>query len=241
MRATKKEIILLLITAIVLLAIGIFAACNWGDFLHLFKEMVTGVEIVRENILDLGVAGVLIISLIIIICFFFPVISSIPVQLASVVAYGLPYAIVHVGLSVFLASQLSFLLVRCFRAFQSPKQRIKQKEMEQKIRNSRRSIMTFVVLAYLAPFVPFLLIHIVAANSGMKWWKYSLVTLLGPLPDIAVTLYLGSKIATTSSPVTSLAALLLVIGCISLSLIYKEKIIDWVFAPKKESEGANGK
>lgn len=241
MRATKKEIILLLITAIVLLAIGIFAACNWGDFLHLFKEMVTGVEIVRENILDLGVAGVLIISLIIIVCFFFPVISSIPVQLASVVAYGLPYAIVHVGLSVFLASQLSFLLVRCFRAFQSPKQRIKQKEMEQKIRNSRRSIMTFVILAYLAPFVPFLLIHIVAANSGMKWWKYSLVTLLGPLPDIAVTLYLGSKIATTSSPVTSLAALLLVIGCISLSLIYKEKIIDWVFAPKKESEGANGK
>lgn len=241
MRATKKEKILLLITAIVLLAIGIFAACNWGDFLHLFKEMVTGVEIVRENILDLGVAGVLIISLIIIVCFFFPVISSIPVQLASVVAYGLPYAIVHVGLSVFLASQLSFLLVRCFRAFQSPKQRIKQKEMEQKIRNSRRSIMTFVILAYLAPFVPFLLIHIVAANSGMKWWKYSLVTLLGPLPDIAVTLYLGSKIATTSSPVTSLAALLLVIGCISLSLIYKEKIIDWVFAPKKESEGANGK
>ena len=56
-----------------------------------------------------------------------------------------------------------------------------------------------------------------------------------------MTLYLGSKIATTSSPVTSLAALLLVIGCISLSLIYKEKIIDWVFAPKKESEGANGK
>lgn len=240
MRVTKKEKILMLITAAVLLAIGIFAAFNWSTFLHLFKEMVTGVEIVRENILDLGIAGVLIISLIIIICFFFPVISSIPVQLASVVAYGLPFAIVHVALSVFVASQLSFLLVRCFRAFQSPKQRKKQEEMEEKIRNSRRSIMTFVVLAYLAPFVPFLLIHIVAANSGMKWWKYSLVTLLGPLPDIVVTLYLGSKIATTSSPVTSLVVLLLVIGCISLSLIYKEKIIDWVFAPKKESEGANG-
>ena len=241
MRITKKEKFLMLITAIALLAIGIFAAFNWSAFLHLFKEMISGVEIVRENILDLGAAGVLIISLIIIICFFFPVISSIPVQLASVVAYGLPYAIIHVSLSVFLASQLSFLLVRCFRAFQSPKQRKKQKEMEQKIQNSRRSIMTFVVLAYLAPFVPFLLIHIVAANSGMKWWKYSLVTLLGPLPDIVVTLYLGSKIATTSSPVTSLAVLLLVIGCISLSLIYKEKIIDWVFAPRKESEGANGK
>ena len=65
--------------------------------------------------------------------------------------------------------------------------------------------------------------------------------LLGPLPDVVVTLYLGAKIATTSSPATSLVVLLLVIGCIALSLIYKEKIIDWVFAPKKESEEANGK
>ena len=241
MRTAKKEKILMLLTAAILLTIGIFAACNWSDFVHLFKEMVTGVEIVRENILDLGIAGILIISLIIVICFFFPVISSIPVQLASVVAYGLPCAIVHVSLSVFVASQISFLLVRCFRVFQSPKQKKKQQEMEEKIRNSRRSIMTFIVLAYLAPFVPFLLIHIVAANSGMKWWKYALVTLLGPIPDIVITLYLGAKIATTSSPVTSLVVLLLVIGCISLSMIYKEKIIDWVFAPKKESEGEHGK
>jgi len=241
MRANRKEKILLLLTAAILLALGIFAACNWADFLHLFKEMVSGVEIVRESILDMGVAGVLIISLIIIVCFFFPVISSIPVQLASVVAYGLPCAIVHVSLSVFVASQLSFLLVRCFRVFQSPKQRKKQEEMEKKIQGSRRNIMTFIVLAYLAPFVPFMLIHIVAANSGMKWWKYALVTLFGPLPDVVVTLYLGSKIATTSSPATSLIVVLLVIGCICLSLIYKGKIIDWVFAPRIESEDTHGK
>ncbi len=241
MKPSKKEQLLLLATAAVLLAIGIFAACNWEIIVHLFKEMVSGVEIVRESILDLGIAGVLIISLLIIVCFFFPVISSIPVQLASVVAYGLPFAIAHVSLSVFVASQIAFLFVRVFRIFQSPKQRKKQAEMEEKIRNSRRSIMSFLFLAYLAPFVPFLLIHLVAANSGMKWWKYALVTLFGPLPDVVVTLYLGSKIATTSSPVTSLLILLLIIGCISLSMIYKEKIIDWVFLPKKESENTNGK
>ena len=167
MKASKKEKILLFVTAAVLLALGIFAACNWSTFVMLFKEMVTGVEIVRESILDLGIAGILIISLIIIVCFFFPLISSIPVQLASVVAYGLPCAIVHVSLSVFVASQIAFLLVRCFRIFQSPKQRKKQEEMEEKIRNSSRSIMMFLFLAYLAPFVPFMLIHIVAANSGM--------------------------------------------------------------------------
>lgn len=241
MRANKKEKFLLLLTAAILLTIGIFAACNWSTFVMLFREMVTGVEIVRENILDLGIGGVLIISLIIIVCFFFPVISSIPVQLASAVSYGLPFATVHVTLSVFVASQIAFLLVRCSRVFQSPKQRKKQEEMEEKIRNSRRSIMSFLFLAYLAPFIPFMLIHMVAANSGMKWWKYALVTLIGPVFDVVTTLYLGSKVATASSPVTSLVILLLIIGCVSLSMIYKEKIIDWVFLPKKESEGENGK
>ena len=241
MKPRKREILLLAATAAVLLTLSIFAMCNWGTILHLFHEMVSGVAIVKENILDLGIAGVLIISLIIIVCFFFPVISSIPVQLASAVSYGLPCAIVHVTLSVFAASQIAFLLVRCFRVFQSPKQRKKQAEMEAKIRNSRRSIMSFLFLAYLAPFVPFLLIHMVAANSGMKWWKYTLVTFLGPIPDVVATLYLGSKVATASSPVTSLVILLLVIGCISLSMIYKEKIVDWVFLPKEESEGASGK
>lgn len=240
MKPSKKEKLLLLVTAALLLALGIFALCNWSTFVMLFKELITGVAIVRENILDLGIVGVLLISLIIIICFFFPVISSIPVQLASVVAYGLPFAIVHVSLSVFIASQIAFLLVRCFRIFQSPKQRKKQEEMEAKIQNSSRSIMMFLFLAYLAPFVPFMLIHIVAANSGMKWWKYALVTLFGPLPDVVVTLYLGAKIATTSSPATSLVVMLLIIGCVSLSLIYKEKIVDWVFLSKKESEDTNG-
>ena len=241
MKPSKREILLLTATVAVLLTLSIFAACNWVTIVHLFHEMVSGVAIVKENILDLGIAGVLIISLIIIICFFFPVISSIPVQLASALSYGLPFAIVHVTLSVFVASQIAFLLVRCFRIFQSPKQKKKQAEMEAKIRGSRRSIMSFLLLAYLAPFIPFMLIHMVAANSGMKWWKYSLVTLLGPIPDVVTTLYLGSKIATGSSPVTSLVILLLVIGCVALSMIYKEKIVDWVFLPKEESEDPNGK
>lgn len=241
MKPSKKEFLLLAATAAILLVIGIFALCNWGTILHMFQEMVSGVAIVKESILDLGIAGVLIISLIIIICFFFPVISSIPVQLASAVSYGLPFAIVHVTLSVSLASQIAFLLVRCSRVFQTPRQRRKQEEMEAKIRNSRRSIMNFLFLAYLAPFIPFLLIHMVAANSGMKWWKYTLVTLVGPISDVVVTLYLGSKVATASSPVTSLIILLAVIGCVALAMIYKEKIVDWVFLPKEESEGPDGK
>lgn len=237
----KKEQILLLLTIGILLTVAIFAVYNWGTVLHLFKEMIAGVSIVKEYVLSLGIVGVLSIGLIIIICFFFPVISSIPVQLASSISYGLPFGIVHVMLSVFLASQLAFLFTRTIRIFQSPKQREKQLQMEQTIQNSSRSIEMFLLLAYLAPFVPFLLIHLVAANSGMKWRKYALITLFGPLPDIVVTLWLGEKVTTASTPIASFTILLLIIGCVVLSLIYKEKIVNWIFKPQKAKEHSDGK
>lgn len=241
MQKNKKEKILLCFAAIVIVAITIFSILNWDIIIHLFKEMVTGVSIVKEYVLSLGVSGVLSISFIIIVCFFFPVISSVPVQLASTVSYGLPLSIIHVMLSVFIASQLAFLFTRVIRVFQSEKQRKKQLEMEEKIRNSNRSILTFLFLAYLAPFIPFMLIHIVAANSGMKWWKYALVTLIGPLPDIVVTLWLGEKVTTSSSPIVSYSILLVIIICVALSLIYKEKIVDLIFTPKLKEKKANGK
>jgi uncharacterized membrane protein YdjX (TVP38/TMEM64 family) len=96
-------------------------------------------------------------------------------------------------------------------------------------------------IAYLAPFIPFMLIHTVAANSGMKWWKYSLVTLIGPIPDIFVTLWLGEKVTASSSPVVSFVILLFIIVCVVVSMIYKEKIVDFIFKPRKEEKGENGK
>ena len=237
----KKENLLILFTAAVLLCIIIFSLLNKDVIIHLFKQMVTGVSIVKEYVLSLGFTGVIAISLIIIICFFFPLISSVPVQLASSVSYGLAFGFFHAVISIFIASQLAFLFTRCFRVFQTKKQREKQREMEEKINGSSRSIMYFLLLAYLAPFVPFMIIHMIAANSGMKWWKYSIVTLFGPMPDVIVTLWLGEKITTSSSPVVSYIMLLIIITCVVLSMIYKEKIVGLIFKPRKEAVEKNAK
>ena len=237
----KKEILLLTLTGCILLAIAAFAILNWGTVVYLFKQMLEGVSIVKEYVLSLGIVGVLSIGLIIIVCFFFPVISSIPVQLASSISYGLPLGILHVVISVFLASQLAFLFTRTIRVFQSEKQRIKQLQMEQTIQNSSRSIEMFLFLAYLAPFVPFLVIHLVAANSGMKWRKYALITLLGPIPDVVVTLWLGEKVTSSSSPIVSFCVLMVILTCVVLSLIYKEKMVNWIFKSQKAKEHADGK
>lgn len=229
----KKETCLLLLTLAVLLTVVVFSILNWNTIIHLFYEMVSGVDIVEDYVLSLGAVGFFAISLIIIVCFFFPVVSSVPVQLASAISYGLPVGILHVLISIFVASQLIFLFTRVIRVFQSPKQRKKRLELEEKISSSNRSIVHFLLLAYLAPFVPFLLIHTVAANSGMRWRTYSLVTLLGPVPDVVITLWLGEKITSTSSPIVSYVILMVIIACVILSLIYKEKVIDLIFKPRK--------
>ena len=236
----KKERLLVLLTFLILLIVAVFSYLNRETLVYLFKQMVTGVSIVKEYVQSLGLMGILAMSLIIIVCFFFPVVSSVPIQLASSITYGLPFGFLHVVISIFLASQLAFLFTRTIRVFQSPRQRQKQLEMEEKIRGSSRSILYFLFLAYLAPFVPFFLIHMVAANSGMKWWKYSLVTLLGPMPDVIVTLWLGEKVVHAPNPIVSYGMLLLIVVCVALSMIYREKLIDWIFQPRKEEKKKDG-
>ena len=193
-----------------------------------------GVEVLKDYVLSLGAVGIICMSIVIIVCFFFPFISSTPIQVVSGISYGLPLGTLHVLASVFIASQILYLLTRSFRVFSTKKQVQEREEIERKIKNSRISILYFVVLAYLAPFIPFLIIHSVALNSGMKWWKYSLITLIGPLCDVIITLWAGVKITTSSSPIVSYVILVLIVVIVILSTVYKNKMVDFIFKPKKE-------
>ena len=222
----KKAIFLTFIALVVLTFFTIFTIVNWATIKFLFTQMTTGISIVKEYVLSLGLVGVFSISLIIIICFFFPVISSVPIQLASAVSYGLLNGTLHVWLSVFIASQIVFLFTSTIKVLK------RKEDLEEKIKNSNRTIYGFILLAYLAPFIPFLLIHSVAASSGMKWWKYTLITSLGTIPDIVITLWAGVKI-TTSSPLISYIVLSVIIIVVILSMVFKNKFVNFIFQPKK--------
>ena len=240
--SNKKEKTIIITTALVLVALIAFSIFNWDTVAFLFQQVSSGTVVVKEYVLSLGIVGVIAMSVIIIVCFFFPFISSVPIQLTSAVSYGLLAGFIHVTLSIFIASQLAFLFTKSSLALSSKKKKEEHRLMEEKIKNSKRSIYYFLFLAYLAPFIPFLIIHMVAADSGMKWWKYALVTLLGPIPDIVVTLWAGVKITTSSSPIVSYIILIVIITIVILSMIYKNKLVDMIFTPKeKEKDEQQGK
>ena len=238
---TKKELALVIITGVILTLIAVFSLINWSTIKFLFTQLFEGVDILQEYVLDLGVVGYICMALIIIFCFFFPFISSLPIQLTSALSYGLWMGLFHVWFSIVIASQLLFLFTKDVRFFSSKKKREEHLILEEKIQNSNRSIFFVLFLAYLAPFFPFLIIHTVAANSGMKWWKYFLVTALGPIPDIFLTLWVGVKITNSSSPAFSFGLLLFIIAIIVLSMIFKNKLVDFIFTPKKEKNNGKAK
>lgn len=235
-KINKKEITIVIITALILTALIVFSIINWEVIIYLFEQVSSGADVVQDYILSLGIVGVIAMSIVMIVCFFFPFISSVPIQLASAVSYGLWGGFIHVAISFFIASQLLFLFSKSTLFLSSKKKREEHLLMEEKIKNSKRSIYYFLFLAYLAPFVPFMVIHSIAAESGMKWWKYALITLLGPIPDIIVTLWAGVKITTSSSPIVSYIILIVIILIVVLTIVFKNKLIDWIFTPKEKEE-----
>ena len=232
---TKKEKLIIAITGLLLTSFILFSIFNWDTIVYFFKELSSGTVIVKEYVLSLGIVGAIAMSIVMIVCFFFPFFSSVPIQITSALSYGLWGGFAHVAFSIFIASQLAYLFTKTTLAFSSKKKKEEQRLMEEKIKNSKRSIYYFLFFAYLAPFVPFLVIHMIAINSGMPWRKYALVTLLGPIPDIIVTLWAGVKI-TTASPIIAYLILVLIILIVILSMVYKNKLIDFIFKPDNQEK-----
>ncbi len=236
---TSKDKILLSVSAIILLSITVFLIVFWDTAYSILERMLNGVDLVEDYIRVLGVVGIMTMMLIIIIFFFFPVISSMPVQIACGIGYGIWGGGAIVLLALVIATQLLYLFRQNLKIFSSPKQVEKRKELEKMIRESDRSIYFALILAYLLPAVPFLVISNLAA-SGLKYWKYTLVTVLGMIPDILTTLFIGEKLL-SSSPIASVITLLAVIVVIALSIIFNDKLVKWAFTSKKKKESEEEK
>ncbi len=233
---TKKDKILLSVSVVLLVAIVTLLIIFWDSVYSLLNKMNDGVDVVEEYIRSLGITGILVMVVLIMLLYFFPVISSVPIQVAAGIAYGILGGSLIVWVAVFLATQLLYLLRRDMRIFSTPNQIEKKRELERMIKESDRSIYVAVLIAYMLPAVPFLVISNLAA-SGLKYPKYTLVTALGMIPDILVTLFLGKKLL-SSSPVTSVITLMAIIVIIILSIIFDDKLIRLAFATKKKTNDA---
>lgn len=234
-RIQKKDIFLLIITLTVFAVLLVFCLWNWHLIVELFRYIVTGKELVQDYILSFGVPAQLAIGLITLICFFFPFFSLLPLEIVCGMTYGIWHATLLISLAIALASQLLYLVEHNFKVFLfTDKQRKKQAQIEECIRSSKRSIHWVMILLYIVPCIPFLIISSVACRSNMKWGTYTLYTALGPAPEVLVTLILGDRLTTSASPAVSFAVLMFMIALVVLSLVFRDSLIRFIFRSPEE-------
>lgn len=234
----KRDVLILSLTIAIFAALIVFCVFKWHLIIDLLNHIVTGKTLVREYVQSLGIAGEAAITVVIIACFFFPVISSLPLQIVCVMAYGVWHATLLISFAIALASQILFLVERSFKVFcYTPKQRKKQEEIEECIKSSKRSIHAVMILLYIVPCIPFLIISSVASRSNMSWKRYTLYTALGPIPEVLVTLILGNRLTSNSSPVASFIVFFFMIALVILSLVFKDQLIYFIFNPPRKARG----
>ncbi len=238
-KLTLKDKILLSVSATILVALIAFLIAFWDTAYYLLEQMISGVEFVQEYILSFGITGIIAMMLIIIICFFFPFISSMPIQIACGITYGLFAGSAIVLVAMFISTQLLYLFRQNLRIFSSPIQVERRLALEKMIKESDRNIYFALIIAYLLPGIPFIVISNLAA-SGLKYARYTLVTVLGMIPDILVTIFLGEKLL-SSSPVASMITLLAIVVIIILSVVFNGKLVQLIFAPKKKKNDSENK
>ncbi len=231
-KVTNKDKILLVASGVILAAIAVFLIAFWDTAIELTGKLLGGVELVEGYIKALGLPGIAAMMLIMVVCFFFPVISSMPIQLACGVTYGIWGGGGIILCALYIASQMLYLFRQNLKILSSPKQVQKRLELEKMISESDRNIYVALIIAYLLPGVPFLVINNLAA-SVLSYRKYSLVTLLGMLPDIFTTIFLGEKLL-SSSPVASIVTLIAIVLLIVLSIVFNNRLITWFFTSKRK-------
>lgn len=237
MRIRKRDLTLLIVTVAILSAIALFAILNWSTLITFIKMLLEKTDLVKDFIRSFGFPGKLVLFLIIVACFFFPVISSLPAQVALGLAYGLFEGSIIVSLAFFTAAQIYYLIRKDMRILSKRKKK-KDAKIKEMIANSDVNIHFAMVLSYVFPFIPFIIISGLAYDGLKKYWQYFLYTLFGPVGEVVFTLFVGEKLL-NSSPIATFITLIFIIIVVFLSIVFKDKMIEFIFRPKKEGRSEN--
>lgn len=229
----KANLIIFILTVAACFFLLFMCLFNWHNVSQIFLRLIRGGALLKEFVQGLGFGGIAAIFSLISLLFFFPFISSLPLQIAAGISYGTIYGTLLISAALFFSSQLVYLFYKNINMFtRSPKKIAARKNLEDKIRNSGKNMVVVLFLAYLVPGIPFILIAVVGAVSGVKWWQYTIFSVLGPIDEVYITLLIGNAVV-GHSPLLSAIFLGVILILLACSLIFKDKIVDLIFKPRK--------
>lgn len=231
----KKKVLIYSAFIAVALIIAVTLIVFWQQFLHILSGIVMQERYssIGDYVREYGYQGIIIIGALQVFQVIITIVPSEPVQLAAGICYGPFFGSVLCLIGVIIGSQILFLFTRnAQHIYRSQKNRRRQEELKLKIENSNRNLLWMLLLMYISPAIPFGLICIITSTIGLKWWKYTLVTSIGPIIPIAFSVFVGSKVV-SSSPEGSLIMMIVIVLIVLFVLFNRHRMVSLMFRPKR--------
>ncbi|MCH5272518.1 MAG: VTT domain-containing protein [Lachnospiraceae bacterium] len=220
----SKVKVFMLITGVFFLA-GIFAFLLSGENLSVFKaffrEGITQEEI-RENAQNFGVRGavsVCLLSMMQVVLMFLP---AEPVQVVAGVSYGLWHGILLCMAGVFAGNTAIYL---CYKVFGKRMSEYYSRKIDIDWGSAKmaHAVSLIVLILYVLPAIPYGMICFFAVSMGLKYPRYTFLTVLGSLPSVFIGVGLG-HLAVTSSLICSVIVFVLLMAVLTVMLIKRDAL-----------------
>lgn len=175
------------------LFIAVIAGLSWLLWLK-FRPYITDMNSFRSLVDSMGIWGYLAIILMVAVQIILAVIPAGPFQLAAGFAYGNVIGVILNLIGCAIGSGIVFLLVRKFGR-KIIKWFVNDSEMDKldKVINSPRWKWILTII-FLVPGTPKDVIGYFAGLTKLKFWEWMLISTLGRLPAIILTVMGGSAI-----------------------------------------------
>lgn len=153
-------------------------------------------EILIDKFKEYGIYALIAIGFIQAMLILITFIPAAPLQvIAGLVLDNYIAAFIAIMAGIFFGNLLMYLIVRKFNTANDYYKKQENKQLTTLIENTEeKKLSKKVIFLYFLPVISYGLISFTCANSKMKLRKYILITTLGPIPSVILSIYLGGLI-----------------------------------------------
>ena len=184
MKLRAVFLVTLLVAALVILAVWVFAPSAFAAALRLFDDAV-----LEDLVLRAGFWGPVLVVVLMTVAIVASPLPSAPIAVAAGAAYGHVWGTVQVVLGAELGALIAFGLARMLG--REAIQRMFGDQMDKGLLGSQTALTMTVFASRLMPFVSFDMMSYAAGLSNLQTWRFCLATFAGIIPASYVLAHVG--------------------------------------------------
>jgi len=170
---------------------------------------------IKQWILQLGMAGPVVIIGLMTIAIIMSPIPSAPIALAAGAAYGHTVGTIYIVIGSEIGAIIAFFIARLVST--DVLQKWIGKHLAKGMIGSQNALMGIVFISRLMPFISFDMISYAAGMTTLKFWRFAIATLAGIIPASFLLAHFGSELVSGESQRIGITVLLL--GSASLIIL----------------------